>query len=194
MRRSKIDCEGWLENSHCMFPEYHKKTVRALIEINRSNRSCSGYSSAVLLNDNRGLHAGAVVQGVEAVNDLYMIRPLIVRQDLEGRALGGVARRIIGHAHDVNIADLAHTVGDRNASIDIADRNGSALRRVLFSAECFSERAIFPASFQVKTPASRSSALLSPVTLADQFSAFALFLTTSILLLSYFRKYLAYVL
>ena len=51
--------------------------------------------------------------------------------------------------------------------MDIAERNGSALRRVLASAESLRDCAIALGSFQVKTPFSRLSALLSRVTLAD---------------------------
>jgi len=50
----------------------------------------------------------------------------------------------------------------------MADRNGGALRRGLLSAECLSESAILLGSPQVNTPSSRSSALLSLVTLPDQ--------------------------
>ena len=51
--------------------------------------------------------------------------------------------------------------------MDIAERNGPALRRALASAESLSDCAIALGSFQVKTPFSRLSALLSRVTLAD---------------------------
>lgn len=54
-------------------------------------------------------------------------------------------------------------------NIDIAERNGSALRRVLRSADRFNESAIAFGSLFVKTPGSRSSALLYCVTLADHF-------------------------
>lgn len=50
----------------------------------------------------------------------------------------------------------------------MAERNGGALRRVLLSADCLSESAIFFGSAQVNTPSSSSSALLSLVTLPDQ--------------------------
>ncbi len=53
--------------------------------------------------------------------------------------------------------------------MDMAERNGGALRRVLVSADCLSDCAIFFGSFQVKIPSSNSSAKLSRVTLADQF-------------------------
>lgn len=52
--------------------------------------------------------------------------------------------------------------------MDIAERNGSALRRWLCSAECFSDSAICRGSFQVNTPGSRSKALLVSVTCCDQ--------------------------
>jgi hypothetical protein len=50
----------------------------------------------------------------------------------------------------------------------MAQRNGGALRRMLLSADCLSDSAIFLGSVQVKTPSSRSNALLSLVTLPDQ--------------------------
>lgn len=50
----------------------------------------------------------------------------------------------------------------------MAERNGGALRLVLLSADCLSDSAILLGSSQVKTPFSRSSALLSWVTLPDQ--------------------------
>src|SRR5664280_834365 len=50
----------------------------------------------------------------------------------------------------------------------MAERNGGTLRRVLLSADCLSDSAILWGSSQVKTPFSRSSALLSLVTLPDQ--------------------------
>jgi hypothetical protein len=53
-------------------------------------------------------------------------------------------------------------------SIDIAEQKGELLRRSLNSAECFRERAISRGSSSVKTPPSRSSALLSCVTFCDQ--------------------------
>src|SRR5260370_39116128 len=52
--------------------------------------------------------------------------------------------------------------------IDMADRNGSVLRRRLRSAERFSERAIRFGSSKVKTRGSKASALLSFVTFCDQ--------------------------
>jgi len=48
--------------------------------------------------------------------------------------------------------------------MDMAERKGGDLRRVLLSADFLSDRAIFFGSDQVKTPSSRSSALLSRVT------------------------------
>src|SRR5437016_1928789 len=51
--------------------------------------------------------------------------------------------------------------------MDIAERNGVVLRRVLRSAERFNERAICP-GVPVKTPGSKSSALLCCVTACDQ--------------------------
>jgi hypothetical protein len=56
-------------------------------------------------------------------------------------------------------------------NIDIAERNGSALRRVLCSAERLSERAMAFGSLFVKTPCSRSSASLRSITLCDHFLA-----------------------
>lgn len=50
----------------------------------------------------------------------------------------------------------------------MAERNGGALRRVLLSADCLSDIAIFLGSVQVNTPSSRSRALLSLETLPDQ--------------------------
>ncbi len=52
---------------------------------------------------------------------------------------------------------------DRNA-----DCFGCVFRRVLLSADCLSDNAILFGSVQVNTPSSRSSALLSLVTLPDQ--------------------------
>lgn len=49
----------------------------------------------------------------------------------------------------------------------MADRNGSALRRLLRSAERLSERATARGSAFMKTPCSRSSALLVLVTRLD---------------------------
>jgi hypothetical protein len=57
----------------------------------------------------------------------------------------------------------------KKLSIDIADRNGSALRRVLCSAERLSESAIALGSLFVKTPSSRSSASLCSITSCDHF-------------------------
>lgn len=54
-------------------------------------------------------------------------------------------------------------------SIDIAERNGSALRRELCSAERLSERAMAFGSLFVKTPCWRSSASLLSMTLCDHF-------------------------
>lgn len=53
-------------------------------------------------------------------------------------------------------------------SIDIAERNGALLRRVLRSAERFSERATARGLRLVNTPRSRSSAALVRMTRADQ--------------------------
>jgi hypothetical protein len=53
--------------------------------------------------------------------------------------------------------------------MDIAERNGSLLRRSLRSADRFSDRAISAGSDQVKTPDSRSSASLVLETSRDQF-------------------------
>lgn len=53
-------------------------------------------------------------------------------------------------------------------SIDMAERNGSALRRLLASAERLSDAAIARAERRLKTPGSRSSALLLASTRADQ--------------------------
>ena len=50
----------------------------------------------------------------------------------------------------------------------MAERNGSALRRRLRSAERLSERAIAPGSFKEKTPLSRSRASLVSVACCDQ--------------------------
>lgn len=54
-------------------------------------------------------------------------------------------------------------------SIDIAERNGSAFRRLLRSAERLSERAMAFGSLFVKMPDSRSSASLRSITFADHF-------------------------
>lgn len=54
----------------------------------------------------------------------------------------------------------------------MADWNGRALRRGLVSAERFNDRAILFGSFHVNTPPSRSRALLSFVTLPDQYFFF----------------------
>jgi len=56
----------------------------------------------------------------------------------------------------------------RKVSIDIAEQKGELFRRSLNSAECFRERAISRGSSSLKTPSSRSSALLSCVTFCDQ--------------------------
>src|SRR5438309_535912 len=53
-------------------------------------------------------------------------------------------------------------------SMDMAERNGVLFRRPLRAAERRSESAISRAPFFVKTPGSKSSALLSRVTRADQ--------------------------
>lgn len=52
--------------------------------------------------------------------------------------------------------------------MDMAERNGGALRCVLVSADLLSDCAILFGSFHVKMPSSSSSAKLSRVTLADQ--------------------------
>ena len=57
----------------------------------------------------------------------------------------------------------------KKVSIDIADLNGSAFRRLLCSAERFSERAIALGSPFVNTPDSKSSASLRSITFADHF-------------------------
>jgi hypothetical protein len=57
----------------------------------------------------------------------------------------------------------------KKLSIDIAERNGSALRRLLRSAERLSERAMAFGSLLLKTPCCRSSASLRSITLADHF-------------------------
>src|SRR5581483_8239303 len=57
--------------------------------------------------------------------------------------------------------------------MDMADWNGVPLRRLLDSAECLSEAAIFRALAILKTPASRSRALLWRVTSPDQYRVFA---------------------
>jgi hypothetical protein len=53
-------------------------------------------------------------------------------------------------------------------SIDIAERNGALLRRLLRSAERLSDRATARGLRLVNTPRSRSSALLVRMTRADQ--------------------------
>jgi hypothetical protein len=53
-------------------------------------------------------------------------------------------------------------------SIDIADRYGSDLRRLLRSAERFKDCAIAVAERSRNTPSSKSSALLVRVTRPDQ--------------------------
>src|SRR5688572_4733896 len=53
-------------------------------------------------------------------------------------------------------------------SIDIAERNGALLRRLLRSAERLSDAAMARGLRWVKTPCSRSSALLVRMTRADQ--------------------------
>lgn len=52
--------------------------------------------------------------------------------------------------------------------MDIADRNGDVFLRRLASADAFNEAAIACGSSQVKTPGSRSNALLCCVTRRDQ--------------------------
>jgi hypothetical protein len=54
----------------------------------------------------------------------------------------------------------------------MAERNGSALRRRLRSAERLSERAIARGSFKENTPPSRSRASLVVVTRCDQRRVF----------------------
>src|SRR6185312_5316273 len=58
-------------------------------------------------------------------------------------------------------------------SIDIADRSGADLRRLLRSAERFSDTAMSCALRFLNTPCSRSSASLSRVTLPDHFLSLA---------------------
>src|SRR5215813_4763896 len=53
--------------------------------------------------------------------------------------------------------------------MDMADRKGSAFRRLLCSAERFSDCAISRASSRAKTPCSRSSASLLRISSADQY-------------------------
>jgi len=55
--------------------------------------------------------------------------------------------------------------------MDIADWNGGAFRRRLDSADLFKEKAIFLGFSQVKTPNSKSNALLRRVTSPDQYFA-----------------------
>lgn len=52
--------------------------------------------------------------------------------------------------------------------MDMSERNGGNLWRVLESAESFSDFAIFFGSFQVNTPGSSLRAKFSRVTLVDQ--------------------------
>src|SRR5262245_1200557 len=59
-------------------------------------------------------------------------------------------------------------------SIDIAERNGALLRRALRSAERLSDSATARGLRWVKTPFSRSSALLVRITRADQRRALVL--------------------
>lgn len=59
-------------------------------------------------------------------------------------------------------------------SIDIAERNGSALRRRLASADLFNEAAMARGERRVKTPLSRSRASLVFMTRADQRCGLAL--------------------
>lgn len=51
--------------------------------------------------------------------------------------------------------------------MDMAERNGPVLRRMLISAECLRDKAIRLGSSQVNTPGSRSRALLSRETRPD---------------------------
>jgi len=53
-------------------------------------------------------------------------------------------------------------------SMDMAERNGSALRRRLWSADLFNDAAMARGERRVKTPVSRSSASLVLMTRADQ--------------------------
>ena len=57
--------------------------------------------------------------------------------------------------------------------MDIADRYGEDLRRLLESADFLSDLAILPGSFQVNTPSSSTSALLFSVTRCDHFFVFS---------------------
>jgi hypothetical protein len=59
-------------------------------------------------------------------------------------------------------------------SMDMAERNGSALRRRLRSADLFYDAAMARGERRVKTPVSRSSALLVLITWADQRCGLAL--------------------
>lgn len=59
-------------------------------------------------------------------------------------------------------------------SMDMADRNGSALRRRLWSADLFNDAAMARGERRVKTPVSRSSASLVLMTRADQRCGLAL--------------------
>ncbi len=59
--------------------------------------------------------------------------------------------------------------------MESAERNGDDFFRWLASAECFNDRAIRLGSFQVKTPGSRSSALLFFVTRCDHFAVAVVF-------------------
>src|SRR5215475_1772008 len=72
--------------------------------------------------------------------------------------------------------------------MDMADRKGSAFRRLLCSAERFSDCAISRASSRAKTPCSRSSASLLRVTSADQYLRLAaLVLAFGLVAMSRFR-------
>jgi hypothetical protein len=59
-------------------------------------------------------------------------------------------------------------------SMDMAERNGSALRRRLWSADLFNDMAMARGERRVKTPVSRSSASLVLMTRADQRCGLAL--------------------
>jgi hypothetical protein len=59
-------------------------------------------------------------------------------------------------------------------SMDMAERNGSALRRRLWSADLFNDAAMARGERRVKTPVSRSSASLVLMTGADQRCGVAL--------------------
>src|SRR6476620_740172 len=71
----------------------------------------------------------------------------------------------------------------------MAERNGSALRRPLRSAERLSDRAIARGSFKENTPLSRSRASLVSVPRSDQRLVFSLARAFfCLLLLAYFKN------